>query len=212
MIKYIFQTLEKNILANIVRPFWPPWKLWDFTTVIMVWLNLPAKIRTELFFTGQYSRTILAKKILGSLQILQWPVWSDQSGKCKIHLNWQREPVVMQMRNYIAAIMLQNKDNRPLDYLQMTQLSTTLPKTIRASKTTKWNLKCGKMLGTWNAILQNANKSNSHINFNLLTRHSTYMTQWYQKQSKSNIWEWPLTPKQTGMLISTTLHPGEAIS
>ena len=30
--------------------------------------------------------------------------------------------------------MLQNKDNRPLDYLLMTQLSSTLPKTIRASE------------------------------------------------------------------------------
>ena len=38
----IFSRLLKNILANVVRPFWPPQKLGDFTTVIMVWLNLPA--------------------------------------------------------------------------------------------------------------------------------------------------------------------------
>ena len=83
------QTFPKNILANMVKPFWPPQKLREFTAVIMVWLNLPAKIRTELYFTGQNSRAILAKNFLGDLQILRWPVWSDQSGHCKIHLNWQ---------------------------------------------------------------------------------------------------------------------------
>ena len=46
----------------------------------------------------------------------------------------------------------------------MTQLTTTHPKTIQASKTTCWNF-----------ILQNASKSNSHVNVNLLTSHSTYM-------------------------------------
>ena len=79
----IFSRLLKIILANMVRPFWPPQKLWDFTAVIMVWLNLPAKIQTEFFFTCQNSQTILAKNFLGDLKILQWPVWSDQSVHCK---------------------------------------------------------------------------------------------------------------------------------
>ena len=43
----IFSRLSKIILANMVRPFWPPQKLLDFATVVMVWLNLPAKFRTE---------------------------------------------------------------------------------------------------------------------------------------------------------------------
>ena len=69
MIKYIFQTLI--ILANMVWPFWPPQKLLDFTTVIMVWLNLPAKIQTEYFFTFQKSLSTLVKNLSGDPLILR---------------------------------------------------------------------------------------------------------------------------------------------
>ena len=106
----IFSRFIKNILANLVRPFRPPQKLWNLTTVIMVWLNLPAKTRTEFFFTCKNSRPILSKNFSGDMEILRWRVWSDQSGHCKIHLNWQREHNSCTGSNsnldYIAAIML----------------------------------------------------------------------------------------------------------
>ena len=86
MIKYIFHIL-KNYFGQYGQTILATTKTLRFYSGHNG-LPLPAKIRTELFFTCQNSQNNLAKKFLGDLLILQWPVWSDQSDHCKIHLNW----------------------------------------------------------------------------------------------------------------------------
>ena len=79
-----FKNLPKKILAKIVWPndqinFPDSWKLSDFTTVIMVWLNLPAKIWTEFFShvktvgpVGQYQITHYPKACWAPTLFFWW--------------------------------------------------------------------------------------------------------------------------------------------